>query len=162
MNLKMYSKALNVRMSGSQGSPWLAWSTYCVSTEISFLQDGDTCGQGSAGFPAAAEQPSGLPLTHATLPARCSPHSVPVPPRACHPSPIPPCATAAEYALVGKRGTEVLADVGLQDSVEMLELLVGHQPHDENLEGAGSGYGSVWAAGCPGTAGCPQPQPEWH
>lgn len=44
MNLKMYSKALKVRMSGSQGSPRLACSTYCVSTEISFLWDRGTGG----------------------------------------------------------------------------------------------------------------------
>lgn len=41
MNLKIYSKALKVRKSESQGSPRLAESTYCVSTEISFLHGED-------------------------------------------------------------------------------------------------------------------------
>lgn len=125
MNLKMYSRALKVRMSGSQGSPWLACSTYWVSTAISFLQDGDAGGRGSAGFPASAKQPSGQPLSCAALPAGRPP------------SPGPGAAAAARYALVGERGAEVLADVRLQDGVEVLELPVGHQPHDENLrEGA--------------------------
>jgi len=119
-NLKTYSKALKVRMSGSQGSPRLAWSTYCVSTEISFLQDGDACGRGSPQPCRAACQ---------ALPSRRH-----CPPCAHRPAPSLPAPTAAAgHPLVGKRGTEVLADVGLQDCVEMLELPVSHQPHDENL-----------------------------
>lgn len=96
------------------------------------------------------------------LPAGRSPGYSPVTPCAGRPSPVSPHTVADGYALVGERGTEVLADVGLQDGVEMLELPVSHQPHDENLGGAGSGHGSVQAAGCPGTARCPQPQAERH
>lgn len=51
MNLKMYSRALKVRRRGSQGSPRLACSTYCVSTPISFLRDGDTSGEHGASSP---------------------------------------------------------------------------------------------------------------
>lgn len=110
MNLKMYSKALKVRMSGSQGSPRLACSTYCVSTEISFLRVRDV---------GRAQR----------LPCRTDPGLSPLP---AHISSLSP-SLLVPTVLVGERGTEVLADVSLQDGVEVVKLPVGHEPHDENL-----------------------------
>lgn len=122
MNLKMYSRALKVRGRDSQGSPRPACSTYCVSTASSFLQGGISVG---------------IPALH-PLSQRCPPPSQP-----------PPCPVP-QNALVGERGAEVLADVGLQDRVEMLEFSVSHQRHDENLRAASRGMawcgqGDVWA-----------------
>lgn len=64
------------------------------------------------------------------------------------PAPGPCSGSGAPYVLVGERGTEVLADVRLQDSIEVLELPVSNQPHDEHLgRGHVAQHGALPGAG---------------
>lgn len=60
------------------------------------------------------------------------PHGPGLSPLPAHPPSLSP-SLLAPAVLVGERGAEVLADVSLQDGVEVVKLPISHEPHDENL-----------------------------